>query len=159
MHLVLFLPVALDCSKNALFGGVCGVSGGCRGSVWGLSGGADIIPVWCNVLYISDTTQWGWYWCFWSLLGHFWAFLPGEGFSVTIRALVGGVGHTYELIHPILNVSLGNWGGFGEYGKHQIRYKQQETQKPVFALSGKKSVTWVALVGGIGDPPHQNHIV
>ena len=37
------------------------VSVGCREGVWegvwGLSGGADIILVWCNVLYIRDTTQ------------------------------------------------------------------------------------------------------
>ena len=92
-------------------------------------------------------------------IGAFLGFSPSGGFSVTIWALVGGVGHTHELIHPIHNVSLGNWGGFGEYGKHQIRYKQQETQKPFFALSWKISVTWVALVGGIADPPHQNHIV
>ena len=80
-------------------------------------------------------------------------------FSVTIWALVGGVGRTQDLIHPIHNVSLGNWGGLGEYGKQQIRYKQQESQKPDFALSGKNSVTWVALLGGIADPPDQNHIV
>ena len=87
------------------------------------------------------------------------AFLPVRDFSVTIWALVGGVGRTQDLIHPIHDVSLGNWGSLGEYGKHQIRYKQQESQKPVFALSGKNSVTWVALLGGIADPPDQNYLV
>ena len=77
------------------------------------------------------------------------AFLPVRDFSVTIWALVEGEGHTQDLIYPIHNVSLGNWGGLGKYGKHQIRYKQKKSQKPVFVLSGKNSVTSVVFVGGI----------
>ena len=53
----------------------------------------------------------------------------------------------------------GGLGRMDSFGEHQNRYKEQETPKPVFALSENNSVTWVALVGGIGDHPHQNHLV
>ena len=36
------------------------------------------------------------------------AFLPVRVFSVTICALVGGVGLIHDLTHPTHNVSLGN---------------------------------------------------
>ena len=38
----------------------------------------------------------------------------------------------------------------------KIRYRQQEVPKLVFLLSEKDSVTWVAVVLGIANPPDHN---
>ena len=117
---------------------------------YGAKGWRLVLPTWHSVSHC--------YWCSLSTFGHFWAFLPVKGFSVTIPTLAGGINHTRALNHPYHNVSLGNWWRFEHIYQPLLQRYKRKRGKITFWHISKNSVTRVVWAGGIGALVRFPHI-